>query len=53
VSAPIRVVYVVGNFVAGGAERHLIELWKRIDRARFEVVIACFRREGAFLAEAE
>lgn len=52
-SAPIRVLYVVGNFVAGGAERHLIELWKRIDRARFEVVIACFRREGAFLAEAE
>jgi glycosyltransferase involved in cell wall biosynthesis len=52
-SAPIRVLYVVGNFVAGGAERHLIELWKRIDRTRFEVVIACFRREGAFLAEAE
>ena len=52
-SAPIRVLYVVGNFVAGGAERHLIELWKRIDRERFEVVIACFRREGAFLAEAE
>jgi len=52
-SAPIRVVYVVGNFVAGGAERHLIELWRRLDRARFDVVIACFRREGAFLAEAE
>lgn len=52
-SARIRVLCVVGNFVAGGAERHLIELWKRIDRERFEVVIACFRREGAFLAEAE
>jgi glycosyltransferase involved in cell wall biosynthesis len=52
-SAPIRILYVVGNFVAGGAERHLIELWKRIDRERFEVVVACFRREGAFLAEAE
>jgi glycosyltransferase involved in cell wall biosynthesis len=52
-SAPLRVLYVVGNFVAGGAERHLLELWSRIDRSRFEVVIACFRREGAFLAEAE
>jgi glycosyltransferase involved in cell wall biosynthesis len=52
-SARIRVLYVVGNFVAGGAERHLIELWKRIDPMRFEVVIACFRREGAFLAEVE
>ena len=50
---PIRVLYVVGNFVAGGAERHLLELWKRIDRRRFEVAIACFRREGAFLAEVE
>ncbi len=52
-SARIRVLFVVGNFVAGGAERHLVELWKRIDRDRFEVVIACFRREGAFLAEVE
>ena len=50
---PIRVLYVVGNFVAGGAERHLLELWKRIDRRRFDIAIACFRREGAFLAEAE
>ena len=52
-SAPIRVLYVVGNFVAGGAERHLLELWKRLDRRRFAVTIACFRREGAFRAEVE
>jgi len=52
-STRLRVLFVVGNFVAGGAERHLIELWRRLDRARFEVAIACFRREGAFLAEAE
>lgn len=44
----IRVLYVVGNFVAGGAERHLLELWRRMDRARFEVTIACFRLEGQF-----
>ncbi|HYM80225.1 MAG TPA: glycosyltransferase [Candidatus Limnocylindria bacterium] len=44
----VRVLYVVGNFVAGGAERHLLELWSRIDRDRFEVRIACFRREGQF-----
>lgn len=49
----IRVLYVVGNFVAGGAERHLLELWRRLDRSRFEVEIACFRREGQFLAEVE
>ena len=49
----IRVMFVVGNFVAGGAERHLLELWSRIDRGRFEVEIACFRREGQFLAQVE
>jgi glycosyltransferase involved in cell wall biosynthesis len=53
VSARVRVLFVVGNFVAGGAERHLIELWRRLDRARFDVHVACFRREGAFTAEAE
>lgn len=47
----LRVLFVVGNFVAGGAERHLLELWRRMDRARFEVEIACFRREGQFSAE--
>jgi len=52
-SAPLRVLYVVGNFVAGGAERHLIELWRRLDRRRFDVTLPCFRREGAFLEEAE
>jgi len=52
-AARVRVLFVVGNFVAGGAERHLLELWRRIDRARFEVEIACFRREGQFTAEVE
>jgi glycosyltransferase involved in cell wall biosynthesis len=47
----LRVLFVVGNFVAGGAERHLLELWRRMDRTRFEVEIACFRREGQFSAE--
>ena len=50
-SGRIRVLYVVGNFVAGGAERHLLELWSRLDRGGFDVAIACFRREGQFLDE--
>ncbi len=50
-AARIRILYVVGNFVAGGAERHLLELWKRLDRERFAVEIACFRAEGQFAAE--
>jgi glycosyltransferase involved in cell wall biosynthesis len=52
VSVPrLRVLFVVGNFVAGGAERHLLELWKRMDRERFEIEIACFRAEGQFWPE--
>jgi glycosyltransferase involved in cell wall biosynthesis len=53
VSRRLRVLYVVGNFVAGGAERHLLELWQRLDRERFQVEIAVFRREGQFTSEVE
>ncbi len=49
----VRVLFVVGNFVAGGAERHLLELWSRLDRGRFEIEIACFRNEGQFAPEVE
>lgn len=49
----LRVLFVVGNFVAGGAERHLLELWRRLDRGRFVVEIAVFRREGQFADEVE
>lgn len=53
-SAPrTRLLYVVGNFVAGGAERHLLEMWRRLDRGAFEIEIACFRREGQFLADVD
>ncbi len=52
-SRRIRVLFVVGNFVAGGAERHLLELWGRLDRSAFEIEIACFRREGQFREEVE
>ncbi len=44
----IRLLYVAANFVTGGAERHLLEMWSRIDRSRFDVRIACLKREGAF-----
>jgi glycosyltransferase involved in cell wall biosynthesis len=46
--ARIRLLYVVANFVTGGAERHLLEMWRRLDRSRFEVRAAVLKREGAF-----
>jgi glycosyltransferase involved in cell wall biosynthesis len=50
-SRRVRVMYVVGNFVAGGAERHLLEMWRRLDRRRFDVEIVCIRAEGLFLPD--
>ena len=47
-SRRVRLLYVAGNFVTGGAERHLLEMWRRIDRTRFDVRIAVLKREGAF-----
>lgn len=44
----IRLLYVAANFVTGGAERHLLEMWRRLDRTRFDIRIACLKREGAF-----
>jgi glycosyltransferase involved in cell wall biosynthesis len=49
---PIRVMFVVQDFVVGGAERHLIELWRGIDRSRFAIEIACLARRGPLAEEA-
>lgn len=49
----IRLLFVAGNFVTGGAERHLLEMWRRLDRVRFDVRIAVLKREGAFTPQVE
>lgn len=49
----IRLLFVAGNFVTGGAERHLLEMWRRLDRTRFDVRIAVLKKEGAFTPEVE
>jgi glycosyltransferase involved in cell wall biosynthesis len=49
----IRLLYVAGNFVTGGAERHLLEMWRRLDRTRFDVRIAVLKKEGAFTPQVE
>jgi glycosyltransferase involved in cell wall biosynthesis len=41
------------SFDAGGTERQMSELMRRLDRARFAIHIACFRREGPHLAAVE
>jgi glycosyltransferase involved in cell wall biosynthesis len=41
-------VFLTG-FHPGGTERQMTELIQRLDRSRFEVRVACFQHEGAWL----
>lgn len=43
----------VTAFDAGGTERQLVALAKGLDRSRFDLRVACFKRSGAFLPELE
>ena len=49
----ISIGIVLTSFDAGGTERQMSELIQRLDRQRFALQVACFRREGAWLAPIE
>jgi len=49
----IRLVTFVNGFAVGGTERHVVNLGKSLDRSQFDIRLACFRRLGQFLEEAE
>ena len=48
----IPVAIFLSRFIPGGTERQMTELIRRLDPGRFRVHVACFRREGAWLARA-
>ena len=48
-SPHIPVAVFLTSFDAGGTERQMIELIRRLDRTRFRVHVACFRRSGSWL----
>jgi glycosyltransferase involved in cell wall biosynthesis len=52
-TAAIPVGILLTSFDAGGTERQMTELIRRIDREAFRVHVACFRREGPWLAGVE
>ena len=43
----------MSSFEAGGTEGQMIELVRRLDRRRWDVHVACFRRSGAWLDRVE
>jgi glycosyltransferase involved in cell wall biosynthesis len=48
----VPVAIFLTSFHPGGTERQMVELARTLDRSRFTVHLACFRREGAWLARA-
>jgi glycosyltransferase involved in cell wall biosynthesis len=49
----IPIGIVLTSFDAGGTERQMTELIRRIDRNCFDLRVACFRREGPWLSRVE
>ncbi len=45
---PVSILYVLPNFKAGGAERVLMTLIRKLDRTRFAGELAVFSAEGPF-----
>ncbi|HET9361518.1 MAG TPA: glycosyltransferase [Vicinamibacterales bacterium] len=50
---PIRLLKLLPTFFCGGTENQFMTLSRSLDRHRFDVELACLRRVGPFLAEAE
>ncbi len=50
---PVSVCLLMSSFDAGGTERQMIELARRLDRSKFDLHFACFHRRGAWLPLAE
>ena len=48
-AAPIPIGFLFSSFAPGGTERQMSELVRRLDPARWQVHVGCFRAEGAWL----
>ena len=49
----VPIAIYLSSFHPGGTERQTIELIRRLSRECFDVHVACFHREGAWLSRAE
>ena len=47
----VRVLFVIGSMGGGGAERQVLEILKRLDRSRFELVLYLANKQGELLCE--
>jgi len=51
-SAPRDVAYVIGSMIVGGTQRHLLEVFRFLDRGRYRPHLYCLRDEGELIAAA-
>lgn len=49
---PVRLAYFIDHLKVGGAQRHLIEVLRRLDRKRFSPQVWTLRGEGELIQEA-
>jgi len=47
---PRRVFFLVDSFMIGGTETQAVELARRLDPARYQVIVGCLRKEGPLLS---
>ena len=43
----IKIAFFIDTLAAGGAQNHVINLMKYIDRSRFDVVVVCTHSKGS------
>ena len=48
---PIRVLIFTNSFLVGGSERQAVELARSLNRTKFDVMLACFQKNGHLLGE--
>ncbi|PGM72177.1 hypothetical protein CN952_14875 [Bacillus cereus] len=48
-----KIVYIIGSLRPGGAERHLVELIKAMDKERFLPIVYCMSEKGLLAKELE
>ncbi len=46
-SSKKTILYIITSTNVGGTERALLELIKRIDRTRFDILVCSLKKEGA------
>ncbi len=49
----IRLLYIIGHLGVGGAENHLAQVLKRLDKNNYQPFVACFQKKGMYLPAVE